>query len=197
MRTLLIFMTLGLGTAALAARPLSVGPLPAGECADTEVVTNCPFALTDPNVRHLLLALDLAATPSNGVEVAFGRDADADGVLALDEISLAVGWDAGGWIVREGLATGSPELASWSASAVTDATNKNLRLSLDWSPARVRRIVATENGRPLVWTLPDPLPTWMHGAAWDTMRLAVRGVDAPGETVWAKAKVDGTTLVIR
>ena len=180
------------------ARPrVETGPLGASPWADTEATTNCPFVLSDPNVRHLQLALDLAATSSNNVELAFGRDADADGVLSLGEISLAVGWDAGSWFVREGLATGSRELAHWSAPAATEESAKSFRFSLDLRVDRPRSVVAEENGTPLVWNVPDELPGWMFSREWDTMRLAVRGVDAPNEVARARAKVDGTALIVK
>lgn len=180
------------------ARPrVETGPLDGSPWADTEATTNCPFVLSDPNVRHLQLALDLAATSSNNVELAFGRDANADGVLSLGEISLAVGWDAGCWFVREGLATGSRELAHWSAPAVTEETAKSFRFSLDLRVDRPRSVVASENGMPVAWNLPDALPEWMFCREWDTMRLAVRGVDAPDERVGARARVDGTLLIVK
>lgn len=197
MRKLLLLSIASAVSAVWAGRPIVVGPLPASEYADTEVTTNCPFALADPDARHLRLALDLVATPSNNVEVAFGRDANGDGALALEEIAFTVGWDAGRWLMRRGLATASAVPAYWAAAAATDADAKRLRFSLDWNATRAKGITASENGWELDWKLPEPLPTWFHDPTWDTLRLAVRGVEAPNETLWAKVQVDGTTLMIR
>ena len=44
----------------------------------------------------------LLASPSNNVEVAFGTDADGDGVLDLWETDCVIGWDCGAWFVRKG-----------------------------------------------------------------------------------------------
>lgn len=195
-RLLTVLITVACASAMAGSRVVT-GPLNASPWADTETTTNCPFAAADPEVRHLELAIDLFATPSNNVELAFGRDADTDGVLALGEIALAVGWDAGAWFVREGLATGSHELSHWSVPAVTPVSEKEFRFSLDLRVDGPKGIVATENGLPLTWNLPVTLPDWMFNPAWNMVRLAVRGADAPDERIRAKAKVDGTALIVR
>ena len=47
-----------------------------------------------------MFSLELAASPTNNVEIAIGHDADSNGHLALDEAALAVGYDCGEWFVR-------------------------------------------------------------------------------------------------
>lgn len=197
MRKYLMMTVLTASGVASAARPIEVGPLPESVFADTETVTNRPFSLSNPVARHLLLSLDLTATASNGVEVAFGRDADGDGALSLDEIALAVGWDSGTWFIRQGLGVDSHDMAHWTAHAVTSSQVKRLTFALNLRTDRPKGILAAENGVPLVWNLPAELPRWMFSRDWDTVRLAVRGTDAPDERLWAKAKVDGTVLIIK
>ena len=79
---------------------VEVGGLPAWEFADTEVSTNVPFAFPQVNVKHFFLSMELAGTPSNNVQVAFGRDANTNGVLEVEEAGFAIGWDCGEWRVR-------------------------------------------------------------------------------------------------
>ena len=74
--------------------------MPATEFADTEVSTNFTFAVGERSNRKLVFSLELAALPTNNVEVAIGCDADEDGRLSLDETTLAVGYDCGTWFVR-------------------------------------------------------------------------------------------------
>ena len=94
---------------------VEVGGLPAWEFADTEVSTNVPFAFPQVNVKHFFLSMELAGTPSNNVQVAFGRDANTNGVLEVEEAGFAIGWDCGEWRVRgclgslEGLGGGRVE----------------------------------------------------------------------------------------
>ena len=48
------------------------------------------------NLRRFSLELAFAATPSNNVQVAFGRDAEPlDGKLAAEETAFIIGWDSG------------------------------------------------------------------------------------------------------
>ena len=66
---------------------VEVGGLPAWELADTEVSTNVPFAFPPVAARHFLLSLELAGTPSNNVQVAFGRDANTNGTFVDTSVS--------------------------------------------------------------------------------------------------------------
>ena len=79
---------------------IDVPALPPSEYADTEVSTNCAFAVGEGGGRRLVFTLELEATPTNNVEVAIGHDADGDGCLSLDETALAVGYDCGEWFTR-------------------------------------------------------------------------------------------------
>lgn len=75
--------------------------LPPAVHADTETVTNVPFAVALDAAGRLSFDLVCRATPSNNVEVAFGRDADGNGRLDVGEEDCIVGWDCGAWFVRE------------------------------------------------------------------------------------------------
>ena len=62
--------------------------LPASGFADTEAVTNVVFSFAEDVARDFSVRLELDATPSNCVEVAFGCDADGDGRLGTAEAEL-------------------------------------------------------------------------------------------------------------
>ena len=79
---------------------VDVSAIPPSEFADTEVSTNFTFAVGEGINRRLVFSLELAALPTNNVEVAIGCDADEDGSLSLDEAALTVGYDCGEWFVR-------------------------------------------------------------------------------------------------
>ena len=79
---------------------VDVPALPPSEFADTEVSTNFTFAVGEGSNRRLVFSLELAASPTNNVEVAIGCDMDEDGRLSLDETALTVGYDCGTWFVR-------------------------------------------------------------------------------------------------
>ena len=71
--------------------------------ADTEVSTNVALrALGDgPGRKVLDLSLALLGTPSNCLQVAFGRDADGNGVLDASEAETVYGWRAGRFFVED------------------------------------------------------------------------------------------------
>lgn len=186
---------------------VEVGGLPAWEFADTEVSTNVPFAFPQANVKHLLLSLELAGTPSNNVEVAFGRDTNTNGVLEVGETGFEIGWDCGRWRMREGLSwlSGLRELrglrgvrdGEWMAEAVTTNLVKVLEIDVQVAHAKGKRLVCAENGEALDWGVADELPRMMYDNRWDTLRLTVRGVDRADESLRAAVRVEGTKIIIR
>ena len=96
-------MTILLATALsalVAAGAPSRAALPPAVHADTKTVTNVPFATALDVAGRLSFGLVCRATPSNNVEVAFGRDADGNGRLDVGEEGCLVGWDCGAWFVR-------------------------------------------------------------------------------------------------
>jgi len=66
-----------------------------GSDADTEIVIPCsvqPYS-------SLMIDFTVAnPTSSNTVLLAFGKDMNADGELAAEEIKYQVGWEAGAWV---------------------------------------------------------------------------------------------------
>ena len=67
------------------AATLFVPSMPPPEYADCEVVTNCVFDASRGDAKMFSVKIGIDATPSNGVEVVFGRDADGDGILSRTE----------------------------------------------------------------------------------------------------------------
>ena len=64
---------------------IEVPPPPVSPFADTEVTTNISFAAANGHVRFLELAFALDGCASNCVQVAFGHDANGDGILGFAE----------------------------------------------------------------------------------------------------------------
>ena len=183
---------------------VEVEGLPAWEIVDTEVSTNVPLSCATENARHLLVSLELAGTPSNNVEVAFGRDVNTNGVLEVGEIGMTVGWECGRWKVREGLGglgglegLGGLGGLEWTAEPVT--TNRVKRLDFDVTVSRMRakRLASFENGVTLDWGVAAQVPEELFDRSWDTLKLTVRGVDRAEESLRAKLQVAGTVLRIR
>ena len=159
-------MSLLLASAGAWARTVVPASLPPAVHADTEVSTNVPFT------AH---RLSFEATPSNNVQVAFGTDADADGVLGPDEERLVVGWDCGEWFVLD--ATNGVRLAD-----ATRPTNRAQTLAFVFetrSDGAVKSLSLSSDGVSLFPSLAATPPKWLYDTRWDMFRLTARGVDDP------------------
>ncbi len=100
MKCFLSFWVMGVGLI-LSAREIVVGPQGISPFLDTEVSTNIALNATRNDVREFNVCIDLAGTVSNGVQIAFGRDADEDGDLAPEETRLVLGWRRGRYFVED------------------------------------------------------------------------------------------------
>ena len=69
-------------TTTFLAAALAVPSMTPPEYDDCEVVTNCVFDASRRDAKVFSVQIELDATPSNGVAVVFGHDADGDGILS-------------------------------------------------------------------------------------------------------------------
>lgn len=168
---------------------VSGATLPPAAFADAETSTNVPFAAGRDGAKPLAFTLSCRATPTNGVEVAFGRDADSDGALGVEEADFVVGWDCGAWFVQEGV--------DGARLAVEPAGAREARTLAGWiglrPPGRTTRLVAAEAGRTLfgrALSASDP-------RGWDTVRLTGRGLDDSGESLSVWTEPDSLVIQIR
>ena len=92
-RSLALLLALLAGSAS--ARMVVVPPQPMSPYADTEVSTNIPFSVSSEHAREIEMRFALDGCMSNCVQVAFGKDADGDGVLGADEAETLYGWRNG------------------------------------------------------------------------------------------------------
>jgi len=122
-----------------AALAVTVGQLPPSAYADTEASTNVAFSV-DGAWRRLKFRLALEMSPSNGVEVAVGTDADGDGRLSPDESAHVFGCDCGVWFSRD-LAADDEFREAQPASGRCERTFTLRRRELDssWNLLRVTR----------------------------------------------------------
>ena len=142
--------------------------------ADTEVCTNVAYAFDRTSVKSFFFELACHGTPSNNVQIAFGRDVDGDGALAPQEVALTVGWDVGEWFVR-----GPVDGLRFADSPISAGPSHSLiwNLHLD-AQSRPRRFFANEGDGTLFESLSANPPVWFFDRSWNMVRLTARGVDA-------------------
>ena len=171
------------------AASFAVPEMPDAEWDDTEVVTNAALPAARADSRVFAFTLELDATASNNVEVAFGRDADHDGVLSRAEADLLVGWDCGEWKVVD-CATGDG----------VHEQGEEGRASLEWrlvfgAANAPRSLSATANGRAAFAALAAHPPRFLYSREWDTVRVVCRGMDSPNPAI--SGSIDNIPLAIR
>ena len=183
-----------LATTFLAAT-LVVPSMPPSEYDDCEVVTNCVFdasrgdaKMFAVDAKMFAVKIGIDATPSNGVEVVFGRDADGDGILSRTEEAMSVGYDCGEWKVVN-LVTGDKFTCDGASGRA--ALDWKLRLNSNRTP---RSLAATVNGQPTFMQLVTP-PPFVFDPTWNAAKIIRRGQVDPDLRV--ECSVDNIPLFIR
>ena len=168
--------------------------LPPVEHLDTETVTNMPFTAWQRNLRDFTVNLSFVATPSNNVEMAFGFDADDDGLLSPDESDLVVGWDCGSWFVEDG-ETGERFTAAPTGGCGLHDFALRVRLRHNGAIESVRFL---DNGVEVFAEIAASKPAWFHAPRWNRMRLVGRGENVrAGERFSAQVTPQGTSMRLR
>lgn len=177
---------------AASARTVLVPPLGAPAWLDTEVSTNVVLHASRSDTSVFDLRVQFDGTPTNDLEVAFGRDANANGVLDADEAETVYGWRGGRYFVENARA--------WTRIETEAATNAlcgvfHVRVEND-SAVVPRRFSATCGGEDAFAELSArPVPPWLFRREWDVARVTRRGVEVPSE--WVRLDADYQSFTIR
>ena len=169
---------------ALAARVAAPLP-PPSPYADMETVTNVTFNVGASGDNLFALSLELNASPSNNVEVAFGSDANGNGALDDSEAAFAVGWDCGEWFFRD--------ITADIADSCIGACG---RKKLDWYLRLDKSLdPKTLHAQASGLGLPFPMTATMYDPSWNVARVTARGFGNP--EVVLKFGVTTIPLVLR
>ena len=173
MKSAVIAMCILLVSVPAIAMRVDVPSLPPAPYADTEAATNVAFGAGVSGDNVFVLSLSLEASPSNNVEVAFGCDANGNGVLDDSEVAFAVGWDCGEWFFRD-------VVADVADSCIGSCGHVSLdwRLRLD-SALVPKDLRAHAGGTPV----PFPVMETMYDPAWNMARVTSRGLGDCGASI--------------
>jgi hypothetical protein len=178
--------------AAASARTILVPAQPVSEFADTEVSTNIVLHASRTDTREFGIRIQLAGTPTNNLEVAFGRDSNTNGVLEAEEVETAYGWRAGRYFVENVRAWERIETEA-ATNALCGVVDVQLRNDAQTVP---RRFTATCGG---VAAFPElattPPPAWLFREEWDMVRVTRRGAGVPSE--WVRCDIEYASFAIR
>ena len=164
--------------------------LPPVAHVDTETVTNVPFAAWQEHVGKFKFSLTCRTMPTNNVQIAFGTDANSDGVLSLEESDLVAGWDCGSWFVQKGFDGERVESATGSGDLRTLAFTVRLNPR---SSAPVS--VTSEVDGAAAFT--GLSPAMFYRRSWNMMRLTGRGLDESSESPEVRVLPDALSVFLR
>ena len=178
--------------AAASARTILVPTQPVSPFADTEVSTNIVLHASRTDTREFGIRIQLAGTPTNDLEVAFGRDSNTNGVLEAEEVETAYGWRAGRYFVENVRAWERIETEA-ATNALCGVVDVQLRNDAQTAP---RRFTATCGG---VAAFPELAtmspPAWLFREEWDMVRVTRRGAGVPSE--WVRCDIEYASFAIR
>lgn len=144
--------------------------------ADTEVSTNIVLrTIGGGGDKTLDLSLALLGSPSNCLQIAFGCDADGDGVLGSDEAETLFGWRAGRYFVED-MPGGRRVVSEAVAGGGTCGLRVHVEADGDFHP---RRIVLTCGGASAFADVVRARPEAFLRREWNLVRVTRRGAGAP------------------
>ena len=161
--------------------------LPESPYDDGEISTNIQFCAGDERSRTFSLSFDIDATATNTVQLAFGKDADANGELDWQEIDFLVGWRCGGWFFRD-------KRAGRESFAPEPDGHRHMdwRLALDKS-RRPSSLSATDADQSLGFAHSQG----MFRQEWDMARLFARGFAQSASPALGGVLEPGFSLIMR
>ena len=164
--------------------------LPPVEYADTEATTNVSFAAWQKHVGKFKFSLACRTTATNNVQFAFGRDADDDGIVSLEESDLVVGWDCGKWFVQGG----------YDAERIETSVGTDDGQTLAWTVRLSPRtavpvsVTATVDGTPVFGGVDAGM---FYRKNWNMFRLTGRGLADSAESSEVQILPDSLTILMR
>ena len=174
-----ILMVAFLALSASAGARVVVSSLPEAVRPFAEVETNVVFSTGAPTDNKWTLTIERDAALSNSVEVVFGRDADEDGVLGVEEGELCVGWDCGEWFWRDRRS---------STACRVEGTTQRLDMTLYLNRDREARSLASS-------VFPAVVSPTCFNPDWNLARVVSRGAETVN--VESKVSIDALKLRIR
>jgi hypothetical protein len=178
---------------------LDVPRLPAPVFADREVSGDAAISANAiDNLRRFRLEISFDATPSNNVQVAFGRDGSPlDGHLAAEETAFIIGWDSGEWFLRPaGLKVRHIFIPTDTSETHRRTLKATIRVSTAGTPTSI--MFGDDAGTFMFEGLVlDPPPAWLVPEEWNLLRVTVRGADEATENVEARFLPDGAIIILR
>ena len=176
------------------AKAIVVPSLPVSQYADTEVATNIAFNTIRSDVKTFELNFQLECSSSNCIQVAFGRDADCDGMLSFTETDVVYGWRNGRYFVED--VKGACRYEETASSSLGNAHNFYISIRTA-EECRPKEFSARADSALLFADLAEGVPEWLYRPEWNLMRITRRGVGLPLQWVSYDVKYAQLYITVR
>ena len=183
-----VFIWLSFLPSLVLAQRASVDAPPLSAYADTESSTNVIFNAGNADARLFRLGLELNATISNNVTIAFGTDSNTNGVLEHAEADVVVGWDSGSWFYQD-------RISGEGAHVDRPAGHRRLNWELTSNSHRTAKSVKAVDADGVVFS--GVLPSSMFSPDWNLMQVTARGLTEPGGIVVTKVLGFGFKVMLK
>ena len=192
-KSCVLFALSAAGAFALRAVEFTITQMPVSPFADTEVSTN--MVINKADINYVDLKFTFCGTPTNNLEMAFGTDANTNGVLEAEEVGARFGWRAGCYFIENPL-TG--EVLDGDVLNPIQSFSVDMHLEVRYSSQQVRKVVvsgvnAAEFGA-LATNVP---PAWIWRREWNMMRATRRGTEPPSDWIEYSASHRGFAIRMR
>lgn len=177
--------------AVFAAR-VPIQPLPDTAALDTERSHDYALAPFNPYTRDISIMLWHRGASTNAFEIAFGVDADSDGILSLAEREFSFGWNAGRLFAKSSV-TGLDH-----AEIITpNIEPTKLTWALFVRNGAVTSLAATNGTDGVFVDLPEVDLRQFWSPAWNMMRVTVNGDALATPDGELMQRADGFTMFLR
>ena len=193
-RCILVATAIAFLPLAVFAKAIVVPPLPVSQYVDAEVTTNIAFNTSRTDVKTFELNFQLECSSSNCIQVALGRDADADGILSFAETDVVYGWRNGRYFVED--VKGAFRYEENTSSFERGAHNFSISIqtSKEYQP---KIFSAMADSTSLFTILAETDPVWLYRLEWNLMRITRRGVGLPSQWVSYDVKYAQLYITVR
>ena len=158
----------------------------------THLKSLCPADISRLNLICILQNFQFFGTSTNELEIAFGRDVNANGVLDVEEVETIYGWRGGRYFIEDVLGWNRIETGV-SSSGTSEVFDVHVKNDAEIVP---KRFAASCGGNAIFSELATlPPPAWLFRRQWNMARVTRRGAGTPSE--WVRCDIKYEQFAIR
>lgn len=170
---------LALAPIALFAETVELPKTPKPRFADCEESVSKPMSLWKEGTRSVTTTIECDCTSRNALCVAFGRDANKDGMFQVEETHIQFGWDARGWVLRS-----YDQWADFHEDVKIGKERKTLKVVFMFDVSgKLSGFSAWDGEKRIFESLSKTLPKWLYVKDSNIVQVKRNGVDDPNERV--------------